>query len=99
MNLTCLRLELGMDQIENPGYHTSQIDRGVLGEISKIQEEVNELLDAQQQGCKIMELVELSDLYGAIQHYLLKHHSETSMDDLAKMSEITQRAFRSGRRS
>jgi hypothetical protein len=87
-----------MGKVENPGYHINQITKGVLGEISKIQEEVDELTDAQQQGCKIMELVELSDLYGAIECYLRTYHSETSMADLAKMSQITQRAFTSGRR-
>lgn len=83
---------------ENPGYHINQIKKGILGEISKIQEEVDELADAQAQGSVIMELVELSDLYGAIELYLKVHHPEITMNDLAIMSKITQRAFQSGHR-
>ena len=45
-----------------------------------------------------MELVELSDLYGAIDLYLKVHHPGISMEDLAIMSRITERAFQSGRR-
>lgn len=81
------------------GYHLTKIEKGKIGEISKIQEEVEELKDAQLQGCKIMELVELSDLYGAIECYLQKHHPTVTMDDLKNMSEITKRAFRTGYRS
>ena len=87
-----------MSQLDNPGYHLRQIPKGVLGELSKIQEEVDELADAKDQDCKIMELVELSDLYGAIQCYLANYHAGTSMKDLESMSAITKRAFQSGRR-
>ena len=80
------------------GYHLRQIDKGILGEISKIREETDELQDAVAQGCTIMALVELSDLYGAIDHYLKKHHPGTTMEDLKIMSYITSRAFLSGRR-
>ena len=82
----------------NPGYHTREIKKGILGDVSKIREEVEELEDAEYQGCAIMALVELSDLYGAIEIYLAKHHPGTSMHDLSIMSMITQRAFTSGRR-
>lgn len=75
-----------------------EIAKGELYEISKIREEVEELQDAADQGVKIMELVELSDLYGAIQLYLLRHHPDISMEDLKVMSHVTQRAFRNGRR-
>jgi len=83
---------------ENPGYHIAEIERGELGELSKIQEELDELWDARQQGAKIMELVELSDLVGAIKAYLKKHHSSTSFEDLIVMSDITRRAFENGHR-
>ena len=83
---------------ENPGYHITPITKGILGEISKIQEEIDELADAKAQGCVIMELVELSDLYGAIDLYLKVNHPGISMEDLAIMSRITERAFQSGRR-
>jgi hypothetical protein len=92
--------------LENPeyfckeaGYHVSVITRGVLGEISKIREELEELTDAASQNCVIMELVELSDLIGAVDAYLLKHHPSICLDDLIIMSKITKRAFQSGERT
>jgi hypothetical protein len=81
-----------------PGYHLADIKRGSLGEVSKIREEVDELQDAVDQDCKIMQLVELSDLYGAIQRYLIRHHPGITMSDLKIMSGITARAFRNGHR-
>lgn len=80
------------------GYHIKNINKGVLGEISKIQEELDELKDSKEQGSKIMELVELSDLIGAIEFYLEKYHEGININDLKKMSDITKRAFINGRR-
>jgi len=80
------------------GYHLYDIPKGEIGEISKIKEEILELEDANKQGCKIMALVELSDLYGSIELYLEKHFPDIKMEDLKKMSEVTQRAFKNGRR-
>lgn len=85
-----------MNDIDKKGYHCADIPKGELGELSKILEEVAELKDAVQQGSKIMELVELSDLYGAIKLYLSKHHPNTTMEDLAIMNAITARAFING---
>jgi len=82
----------------NPGYHLTNIVRGELGEPSKIYEEVDEFRDAIEQKASIMALVELSDLLGAIGAYLEKYHPSITMDDLAKMREITERAFINGRR-
>lgn len=48
------------------GYHLKEIPRGTLGEFSKIQEEFNEFIDAHEQKCKLMELLELSDLVGCV---------------------------------
>lgn len=48
------------------GYHLATINKGVLGELSKVREEVEEAMDAQAQGVKIMLLVELSDMIGAM---------------------------------
>jgi len=80
------------------GYHITEIQKGVCGESSKILEEVHELIDAEAQGCRIMALVELSDLIGAIELYLKKHYPGMCLSDLGIMSLITQRAFRSGAR-
>lgn len=84
--------------MSKPGYHIKKIERGVNGEISKIEEELNELKDAQSQGVKIMELVELSDLIGAVELYLEKHHPNTTLNDLIEMKNVTRRAFENGRR-
>ena len=81
------------------GYHVRQIPRGVFGELSKIKEEIEEIEDAIEQGCSIMELVELADLYGAIEGYLASKHPSVSMEDLKCMAHITGRAFRTGHRN
>jgi hypothetical protein len=85
-----------MKWVTNPGYHITVIAKGDLGQVSKIQEEVDELYDAEIQGCKIMAAVEASDVYGALEAYA--ERIGYTMADLAKMSEITKRAFKSGRR-
>ncbi len=81
------------------GYHIKDIEKGVLGEASKIREETEEFLDALDQESSVMALVELSDLIGAIHAYLRKHHPSIKIDDLIKMSDITARAFISGHRT
>lgn len=81
-----------------PGYHMQPIARGMLGETSKIREELDELEDAMRQGVSILALVELSDLHGAIEALLAKHFPGTTMDDLARMAAVTARAFKSGAR-
>lgn len=83
----------------NVGYHTKTIDKGDYGEISKIREEVEELIDAQEQGCKLMQLIELSDIYGAMEGYVNKHFSNITMSDIVQMANITSRAFASGKRT
>lgn len=80
------------------GYHLKEIPRGVFGEFEKIEEEVAELKDALEQNNRIMALVELSDLLGAIDGFLDKHFSGFSLDDLLTMSEATKRAFEDGTR-
>lgn len=82
-----------------PGYHLSEIPRGEFGEPSKIIEEAMELADAHSQGARIMALVELSDLVGAVEGYLRRHHPGSSLDDLITMAAITGRAFKNGHRS
>lgn len=82
-----------------PGYHMTDIRKGILGEASKILEEAQEFMDAVEQDVSIMALVELSDLYGAIQHYLQKYHPSVTMDDLGNFSFVTKRAFKNGIRS
>lgn len=81
------------------GYHKANIKKGVLGESSKIQEELDELVDAEAQGAKIMALCELSDIIGAIRAYLEKKHPDTTLDDLLCMSRLTESAFKDGHRT
>lgn len=79
------------------GYHVNDITKGKLGFISKIQEEVDELQDAVNQNNRIMALVELSDLYGAISTFA--NNIGTNMEELRIMNEATKSAFTDGTRS
>jgi len=79
-------------------YHLNTIPKGTLGSLDKVMEELLETLDAEQQGCKIMILLELSDMIGAIEQYLIHNHKETTITDLIIMKDITKRAFESGSR-
>lgn len=79
-------------------YHKTTITRGVLGEISKIQEELDELKDASQQGCRVLELCELADMIGAIKLYLEKYHKTIKLSDLDTMADLTASAFKDGTR-
>lgn len=81
-----------------PGYHIAKITRGELGEASKIAEETAEFMDAHAQGVRIMELVELSDLLGAVEAYMLKYHVGYNLTDLIRMKNVTKRAFENGHR-
>jgi hypothetical protein len=78
------------------GYHITKITKGTYGQISKVQEELDEFIDAKEQGIVIMEMLELSDIYGALESV-----TETygiNMEDLKRMSDVTKRAFKSGKR-
>lgn len=79
------------------GYHKIQITKGTFGEFSKIEEEIQELFDSHKQENKILELVELSDLIGAIEGYVEKKYN-ISLDDVIKMKESTKNAFLCGKR-
>lgn len=80
------------------GYHLRQIEKGTFGEVSKIEEELEELKESLEQNNPIMALCELSDMYGAIRGYLEKHHPDITMKDIETMSDATKRAFESGSR-
>lgn len=83
---------------DKPGYHLDKIAKRRFGSFGKIQEEVEEALDAHRQGSHIMMLVELSDLYGAIEGFLKENYPNFRMEDLKKFAEITRRAFENGHR-
>ncbi len=82
-----------------PGYHFQEIPRGEYGEISKILEEAAELKDAMEQANKVMVIIELADLVGAIEGYMEKHYGDKlTIDNLLTMADATKRAFKSGHR-
>lgn len=83
---------------DKPGYHIDKIEKRRFGTLGKIQEEVEELFDAVAQGSKVMALVELSDLYGAMEGYLAENYPGIQMGDLEKFAAITRRAFENGHR-
>lgn len=79
------------------GYHKRAIViEGTYGEVSKIEEELDELKEAFEQDNKILALVEIADLYGALEAVALK--LGVNMEDVAKMAAATKRAFQSGER-
>lgn len=81
------------------GYHKREIKKGIVGSISKIREELEELEDAAEQGNLIMCLCELSDIWLAMDRYIQnKFGGEFAMDDIACMARATERAFDSGHR-
>lgn len=78
------------------GYHLYKIEKGILGQFSKIKEEFLEAEDAIKQNNSVMALVELSDLLGAIEAYAKTFNM--SLNDLLTMKDATKRAFETGRR-
>lgn len=81
------------------GYHINKIEKGVMGDVSKIREEFEEFMDAVDQGEKIMQLIELSDLIGAIEAYTLKMTGgNITLNNLLSMKDLTKSAFEDGSR-
>lgn len=78
------------------GYHTKQIEKGTLGEFSKIREEFEELEDAVRQNDKIMILCECSDLIGALKHYVSQFNM--TLEDLISFNDKTENAFKCNKR-
>jgi hypothetical protein len=79
-------------------YHLTSIPKGVLNEFSKIQEEFLECQDAFNQNNPVMTLLELSDLIGAIEAFS-KTHYNVSLENLIKMKDTTESAFKDGTRT
>lgn len=79
------------------GYHKREIQKGVFGEFSKIKEEFDELVDAQEQGDKILQICELTDLVGAIEEYIKKWNM--TIEDLVQFSNKTKSAFKERKRT
>jgi hypothetical protein len=79
------------------GYHKVNIDKGILGEFSKITEEIDELEDARAQDAEVLVICELCDLIGAIEAYAIKRYNLT-LEDLIKMKNMTKESFQEGKR-
>lgn len=79
------------------GYHKKEIKKGVIGEFSKIQEEFEELTDAFEQNCKVLQICELTDLIGAIEEYSICKFNLTIVD-LLNFSNKTKSAFKENKR-
>ncbi len=92
------RLSYVVNKLKKPGYHSTVIPKYQIGEAGKIFEEYHEFVDALLSGNKIMALVELSDLYGSIEHYLKTVFPNITMNDLDIMNKTTQKAFINKRR-
>lgn len=82
---------------EQKGYHCRPINKGKLGEASKITEEYEEFLDAIEQGNHIMALLELSDMIGAVEAYAESKHN-VSLESVIQMMKATKKAFKDGTR-
>lgn len=92
------RLSYAIGQVKTPGYHITPIPKtNELGSVEKIMEEYEEFMDSIKQNTCVMELIELSDLIGAIDFYVAKKYN-MSINDLIKFKDITVRAFASGNR-
>lgn len=79
------------------GYHKVNIEKGVLGEMSKITEEIKELEDAVVQDANVLIICELCDLIGAIEAYTEKRFNLT-LEDLVTMKNMTKESFNEGKR-
>lgn len=91
-----IALRVGSYAMAKDGYHLRHIPKGILGEVSKIREEVEELEDATIQGNRILQLVELSDIIGAVRHFAVA--KGTTLEECVAMADATERAFKAGQR-
>jgi phosphoribosyl-ATP pyrophosphohydrolase len=88
----------GKPKMATSPYHVQIIEKGEYGQTSKIYEEIQELKDAEEQQNPILMLCEISDVLGAIEGYLHKHHGMT-LEDALKMTALNKKAFTSGYRA
>lgn len=63
-------------------YHTYEIPKGVYGELSKVKEEILELIDGEKQDNQILIRCELSDIYGAYEEYLKQSLISTTIEEM-----------------
>ncbi|AEO93545.1 gp286 [Bacillus phage G] len=68
------------------GFHNRKIQKGIYGELSKIEEELQEAYDAEEQGQDLMLLIELADMIGAIEGVAKKYNM--SLDQLVAFAKL-----------
>jgi len=69
-------------------FHIKKIKRGKYGELSKILEEVEEAIDAEFQKDRVMLLIELSDIVGAVEGVLKKQKFNITVEELIKFARL-----------
>ena len=67
-------------------FHKTEIRKGVYGQLSKVQEELDEAVDAEAQGQDLMLFIELSDIVGACAG-VAKQYGIT-LEQLVKFAEL-----------
>ncbi len=77
-------------------FHKKHINKGVIGEFSKVREEFEELEDAFEQKDMILMMVELADLYGAIEEFAGEKFGIT-MSDIKSFSDKTKSMYVDGK--
>jgi phosphoribosyl-ATP pyrophosphohydrolase len=75
-------------------WHKRVIIQGKLGELSKVEEELEEAFDAEERGQTLMLLFELSDIIGACGLVAAKYG--LSLDDLVKFSKLRSEVAKNG---
>jgi len=55
-----------MTTYKNSRFHVHPVREGTYGELSKIQEELDEALDAETRGQELLLMIELADIIGAV---------------------------------
>ena len=79
--------------MENYGYHTKRIDKGVYGDFSKVKEEFEELEDAWNNRKSVaLTICELADLYGSMKAFAEKTLN-IPMEEIVKFSELTDEVY------
>lgn len=81
-----------MTEYKKSYFHVMPVRQGTYGELSKIQEELDEALDAETRGQKLLLMIELSDIIGAVAGVAERHGY--SLDDLIQFSELRRNVFR-----
>lgn len=74
-------------------YHDTDIPKGVLGQFSKIMEEVLEMKDAIDRNAKVMVIAEMVDIIGALELYVEANYPCLTLADLVTMSQLTRQSY------